>query len=57
MSSVRDAAIVISLLAAVAGIVVVDIVSGAGALASTRLTDLALVLGGALAGVSMQSSK
>ncbi len=53
MSSINEAAIVVALLFAVAAITVVTIVSGADSLAATGLRDLAILLGGALAGVKI----
>jgi hypothetical protein len=50
MPWLNEAAIVIALLAAIAALTVVTIVSGADSLASTGLKDLAILLGGALAG-------
>lgn len=53
MQYVVEAVIGIALLAVVAAIVVVTIISGAGELAATRLPDLAFALAGGLAGVTI----
>lgn len=53
MSSLNEAAIVVALVITVAAIGVVTIVSGSDSLAATGLRDLAILLGGALAGTKI----
>jgi hypothetical protein len=55
MTTINEAAIVIALLIAIAAIAVVTIVSGSDSLAATGLRDLAILLGGALAGTKIPS--
>lgn len=50
---VNEGSIALALLAAIAALVAVDIVAGADAIAATGLRDLALLLGGALAGTKI----
>ena len=50
---INDAAIVIALLACIAALALIVIVSGADSLAATGLRDLAILLGGALAGTKI----
>ena len=52
-NTMSEATIGLALLAAIAGLVVVVIVSGAASIPATGLRDLAILLGGALAGVSL----
>ncbi len=49
-TTIFEAAIAVALLATIAAISVVVIVSGADSLAATGFKDLAILLGGALAG-------
>jgi hypothetical protein len=51
--SINEGAIAVALILTVAALVVVVIVSGGGAVAATGLRDLALLLGGALAGTKI----
>lgn len=53
MQYVIEGAIAVALLAVVAAITVVTIVSGSSELAATRLPDLAFALAGGLAGVTI----
>lgn len=53
MNIINEAAIALALLAAIAALTVVVIVSGAGSVPATGLRDLAILLGGALAGVKV----
>jgi hypothetical protein len=53
MSTLNEAAIVVALIIAVAAITIVTIVSGSDSLAATGLRDLAILLGGALAGTKI----
>lgn len=53
MDQINEAALLIGLIVAVAGLVTVTIVSGADSLTFTGLRDLAILLGGALAGTKI----
>lgn len=53
MTSLNEAAIVIALVACIAALVVVVIAAGADSVAATGLRDLAILLGGALAGTKV----
>ena len=53
---VNEGSLAIALLAAVSALVVIVIVSGPDAIAATGLRDLALLLGGALAGTKIPRS-
>lgn len=53
MQYVVEAVIAVALLAVIAAIVTVTIISGAAELATTRLPDLAFALAGGLAGVTI----
>lgn len=53
LSSLNEAAIVIALIAVIAALTIIVIVSGADSLAATGLRDLAILLGGALAGTKI----
>lgn len=53
LADVNEAAIVIALVAAIAALTVIVIVSGADSIAATGLRDLAILLGGALAGTKI----
>jgi len=53
MANIWEAAIAVCLVVVVASLTVIVIVSGAGSIAATGLRDLALLLGGALAGVTI----
>lgn len=53
MNWLTETAILVALLAATVGVVVVVVVSGADALPPTGLKDLAILLGGALAGTKI----
>jgi hypothetical protein len=50
---VNEGSIAIALLATVIGLVIIVIVSGADSVAATGLRDLAILLGGALAGTKV----
>lgn len=53
---INEAAIGIALLASIAALAVIVIVSGADSVAATGLRDLAILLGGALAGTKIPKS-
>lgn len=53
---VNEGSIAVALIIVVAALVVIVITSGAGAIAATGLRDLALLLGGALAGTKIPKS-
>lgn len=53
MPWLNEAAIVVALLVAIIAVTVVTIVSGADSLPATGLKDLAILLGGALAGTKI----
>ena len=53
LSSLNEAAIVVALIACIAALALIVIVSGADSIASTGLRDLAILLGGALAGTKI----
>ena len=50
---ISEGAIAIALIVAIAGLVVVVVISGPDAVAATGLRDLAILLGGALAGTKI----
>ena len=50
---INDGSIAIALLASIVGLAVIVIVSGADSVAATGLRDLAILLGGALAGTKV----
>jgi hypothetical protein len=51
--AINEGSLAIAFLASVAGLIVVVIVSGTDAVAATGLRDLAILLGGALAGTKV----
>ena len=53
MNNVNEASLAIGLIVCIAAIVVVTIVSGSDAISATGLRDLAILLGGALAGTKI----
>ena len=53
MGNVWEAAIAGCLIVCIAALTVIVIVSGAGSIAATGLRDLAILLGGALAGTTI----
>lgn len=53
LSDVNEAAIVVALIVAIVAVTVVVIVAGADSIPATGLRDLAILLGGALAGTKI----
>lgn len=53
LADVNEAAIVVALVVAIVALTVIVIVSGADSVAATGLRDLAILLGGALAGTKI----
>ncbi len=53
LADVNEAAIVVALVVAIAALTIIVIVSGADSIAATGLRDLAILLGGALAGTKV----
>lgn len=53
LAAINEAAIMLALIAAIVALVVVVVVSGASSIAATGLRDLAILLGGALAGTKV----
>ena len=53
MTNLNEAAIVVALIVAIAALTVIVIISGADSVAATGLRDLAILLGGALAGTKI----
>lgn len=53
LADVNEAAIVLALICAIAALTIIVIVSGADSIAATGLRDLAILLGGALAGTKI----
>jgi hypothetical protein len=53
LAGLNEAAIVVALVTAIAALTVIVIVSGADSVAATGLRDLAILLGGALAGTKI----
>lgn len=53
LSNLNEAALVVALVVAIAAVTVIVIVAGADSVAATGLRDLAILLGGALAGTKI----
>lgn len=53
MNTINEAAIVLALVCSIAALTVITIVAGSDSIAATGLRDLAILLGGALAGTKI----